>query len=173
MKKFTACLLAALCICFSLLPAAAEGTASAVVTLRSDIAGVDYTTPERIAVIESDSIVFNPDAFLSCIQINDCVGNIILEPLKAGRTYVVCLSFIAADGYTLPDELTEENFRIEGSDNCNVFICHKAFSGYREGALRDECIEVEAEITVDGNLFQRIIGKILDILLKIRSWSPY
>lgn len=173
MKKITALILAALCICFSVLPASAEETASAVITLRSDIAGVDYTQPERIAVIESDGIIFNPEAFLSCIQITDCVGNIILEPLKAGRTYVVCLSFIAADGYTLPDELTEDNFRIECSDNCNVFICHKAFSGYRQGAKRDECIEIEAEIRVDGIFLQRFIGKILDILLKIRSWSPY
>ena len=157
---------------FSFAAGAKEYDSVISITLNDDIAGFDYTAPERIAVITSDNVVFEADGDSSALQINDYAGNVYLDKLRPGRTYTFSYSITPADGFTIPDTLDDTNVNITCADGARVIYYAKAQGAYKDGKPTYSLL-LYTQVTVKGTAFQRIIGRILDFILKIKAWSLY
>ena len=158
-----ALVLAASVLAFSV---SAKEIENIVIEFSSDVSGLTYEDYDRIAVIKSDGLVCKN------LQINDYVGNVYLEEMKPGRTYTYSYTFTAAEGYALPETVDESNVTFLCDDSCTVWWYGKTV-GPRVDGVTQYSFSVSAEVTVDGNLFQRIFGRIADFFRKLLSWSPY
>ena len=174
MKKTIAFFLAFIMLfAFPLSSFAFEKADDISIRLTNDIAGLDYNDYEKIAIILSDSITYTNTLRYNCIQINDYAGNVYLEKMKPGRTYSVHLSFMPAEGFEFPEELTSSMVNIICEEGCTVWWWGKTVGTADDGVSKEYFLSVSAEITVKGNFFQRIFGRLADIFLKIKAWSPY
>lgn len=178
MKKIVSVLLVVLLAALSLMPfSAAEGRKTADVSVRlfSDLAGLDYRQPEKFAAPLSDGIEFNTFLGLDPVLVCDYAGNMYEGKIKAGRTYTVSVSFEAADGYELPSEISEKNVSVEKDGSIDMLYVSKTGGAYNiDGVMTPhEAVKITYMITVPSNAFQRLIGMLADLFLKIRSWSLY
>lgn len=151
---------------------AKEKIHSADIELKSNIAGLDYNDYEKIAIIKSDSIKFNDSKNCDCIILSDYAGNLYFDKLKPGRTYYIQYSFIATDGYELPESKDDLQLNTVCDKGCQEIwygIAHGTDSNYGPQLS----IMLNTKVTVDGNFFQRFFGKIADTILKIKAWAPY
>ncbi len=170
MKKALSVIFAALIIVFSLAPFAAAQENEEMITLHfhSDIAGADCTELEKLVTVESGNLVLTADnVFLS-----DHAGNRYYDKLKPGRNYSIYYEFAPAGGFEIPDVLDEGNYRAECDGGCTVWASLVS-KGVYGGGEEYSFILVYTEVTVDGNLFERIFGRIADWFVKLRAWSPY
>lgn len=168
MKKYLSVFMALICFISVLsMPVSAEQTVpNIIIEFHSDIGGLTYEDADKIAVIKSDGIVCDN------LQINDYAGNVYLDKMKPGRTYTFTYSFKADKGFELPDELSENNVSFICNEHSTVWWYGKTVGAYVDG--KRQCyLSVSAEITVDGNLFRRIFGRIADFFQKLCAWSPY
>lgn len=174
MKKFSSVFLI-VSILISLLTFnafAKEKISSADIELKSNVAGLDYNDYESLAIINSDNIKFNDSKNCDCIILSDYAGNLYFDKLKPGRTYYIQYSFIATDGYELPESKDDFQLNTVCDKGCQEIwygIAHGTDSNY-EPQLS---IMLNTKVTVDGNFFQRFFGKIADTILKIKAWAPY
>ena len=178
LKKSIGILLAVCILSCCLLPAAAAARPTGVITLKlkSDVAGCLYLNSDNFIEITSDNVVLNTNR-TAPVSVSDYAGTVNYCPLKAGRTYDVSYDLIAADGYELPDRLTDGDVQIECDKGVTVYSVQIA-----KANIRDESGEVKsfkgllirASVVVDSNNFlQRVFGYLYDICLKIRAWSLY
>lgn len=174
MKKFLSVTLALVCLLSALmLPVYAEEKEAKIsLTISSDICGLSYDEFEKLIEINNDCIKFSDTGRSDPINITDVVGNIYLDKFKAGRTYGICYNFVANDGYVIPDKISEEDISIICDPGVNEYW-HSVASGVDGSDCKCNYFFVWTEITVKGNFFQNLFGRIADFFLKIKSWSPY
>lgn len=174
MKKTLCILFAALLLILplSVCGFAADGGELIELTLFDDIAGYDYTTPEKFLRVDSGNVVFTDLERYSALQINDYVGDVYLEKLKPGRTYTFSWTFSPAEGHALPEKIDETNVVIDCANGAEVLYYNKTV-----GTGNDGCptyfFSLTTEVTVKGNTIQMIIGRLIDVIRKILAWSPY
>ena len=142
------------------------------IEFRSDISGLDYKDKDKLAIIHSDNIAFNSIDRFSPLQINDYVGDVYLDKLKPGRTYTFSYSFEAKDGYTIPENPGEDDVEFICGKGCKVWWYHRS-QGTDDNGCTCYFFDVYTEVTVDGNFFQLLFGRLTDSIRKLLSWSPY
>ena len=178
MKKMLSAALAACILLACLLPAAARAEADGPITLRinSNIAGRTETDYEQIVEILSPQVTYYNDRN-NAVSIANCAGGSEYAHMEAGRSYAVTCTLKAADGYTLPETLSDGDVAIECGKGAKVAYCKVAEMHVPNPDPRvDERVRVLriiATIVVDGNPIQRIIGWFKDVILKIKSWQLY
>ncbi|MBR4727860.1 MAG: hypothetical protein IK080_08230 [Clostridia bacterium] len=171
LKRSIAILLALCALGCCLLPAAAQQPTGTIrVHLRSDVAGLNEDDTDMLLTLSTDTV------YCSSVLIADYAGTQESGALVAGRTYTAYYSFKAADGYELPEALTEGDVEITCDKGVTVYAVQRTVSAVRNenGEMRDDpSVRIYAEIVVDGNPAQRIFGWIYDLILKIKAWSLY
>ena len=177
LKKAISVMLAVLSICFCLIPAYAGEPEDDVISVKLSSNVADYTEKDTDKFIEilSDNVVYSTRGD-TAVSVYNYAGTVYDGAVKAGRTYYVSYSLDAADGFTLPEELNDSNLKIECGKGVNVYSKQIVSATKKD----DEGIKVvyrgiyiQATVTVDGNIFQRIIGLISDLYIKARAWSLY
>lgn len=168
-----------LCVLFGCLalPCAAQ-TETDVISLRlnSDIAGCTRMDVDRLIEIHSPQVMLDPYGE-SPIYITSYVGAGEYAPMEAGRTYGISYTLVAADGYTLPEEIADGDVIVDCGKGVDVLHC-KIVEIRRPDSdqgvnVRTRALRVIASVVADSNVFQRIIGWIKDLILKISYWSLY
>lgn len=180
MLKKTVCALLALCVLSCcLLPASAAAlrpTGEIRLKLNSDVAGCLYLNSNNFIEILSDNVILNPDRDAP-VSVSDYAGTVYYCPLEAGRTYYVSYSLVAADGYVLPEKLSDGDVTIECGKGVTVYSVQITTKNVRndEGVIEtSKGLQIHASVVVDSNHFwERIFGFLYDIYLKIRAWSLY
>jgi hypothetical protein len=177
LKKIVSAVLAALIICLCMSPALAAEIKPDIISIKlsSDVNGYSENDFEKFIEIKSDNVVFssrhNPP-----ISVSDYAGTTYNGKVKSGRSYYISYYLDAAEGFTLPEKLDDSNISIECGKGADVFSKQIV-----TGTIKDDDgtsttvkgIMIQAKVTVDGNLIQRIIGLISDLYLKARAWSLY
>lgn len=170
MKKYISVFLAALLMMTALfIPVdAAEKIDSISFSFSNDLVGLTDKDIDSFKVETSDNVIFDDDPIL----VADYTGAAYLGEIRPGRTYYIYYDFVAADGYELPDEVNEENISIKCDDGVSVIWYGKTIGPYIDGKP-SEGLMFFTKLEAPGNFFQRLFGRIADIFLKIRAWSPY
>ena len=174
MKKVLSLFLAVLVMIpfFALTSSAENENEKIVIELRSDISGLCADDYEKLAQIKSGNIAFDTVDRDSPIIIADYAGNVYFDKMKPGRDYTIDYLFVPVNGYEIPDDINEKDIEFICPENCTVWWYGKAVGACVDG-VRSTYIMVYTEVRVDGNLFQNIFGRLADIFLKIKAWSPY
>lgn len=172
MKKTLSVLFAAvLLLCVSVPFAAADNGSDDIITIElfSDIAGLSYKDSDRIVKTDSDKIILRTENF----QISDYAGDVYLDKMKAGRTYYLNFEFVSSDDYIIPTELDAMNLTVSCADGVKE-MWKGIGTGYNSAdTSRYHVLMMSTVVKVDGNVFQRVLGSILDFFLKLSAWSPY
>ena len=160
-----------------LIPASAESDAGVIsVRLKSDVAGCLYLNSDNFIEILSDNVILDPYR-AAPVSVSDYAGTVDFCPLVAGRTYFVSYELVAADGFTLPEELTEDNIKIECDKGVTVLSTHITKKSIRneDGTMEtSQGLLIRSRLVVDSNHFyKRVFGFLYDVYLKIRAWSLY
>ena len=175
-KKTVAALLALCLLCLCALPAAALNDERISVRLNSDIGGLTEKDVEKIIEIKSDNVKYNTKPG-GPLTIADYAGTAVMGKLKAGRTYYLYYTMEPAEGFTMPEKLTDENLEIECEKGARVISAQIVTFAYRidENTIDHDSkgLMIHAAVVVDGNPLQRFFGIVYDIWLKIRAWSLY
>ncbi len=175
-NKILSVVLAVCLVCCCLLPAAAANETGVIrVKLHSDIAGLTVDDAEKLVELRSPNVVYRTGAG-SPVQISDYAGTAIFDAAVAGRTYYISCTLVAADGYTLPDALSDGDLEIECGKGASVISTQIVSADIRDesGVLVPfRGLMINAEVVADGNIFQRLIGMLHDLVLKIRAWSLF
>ena len=158
-----------------LLPAAAlVDDAPISVRLNSDVAGCTEADADKMIEIRSPQVVCRT-ARTDAIDITDAARFPPQAPMEAGRTYYVTYTLEAAEGYALPDALTDDELQIECGKG--VSVIYYRIVDYWVGSIAEpkteRVLEIVTKVVVDGTVLQRIIGWFSDLILKIRSWQLY
>lgn len=164
-------------LCCCALPAAAVRETGVIrVRLHSDIAGLtESDEPEKMIELLTDNVVYSYRA-AGPVSFADYAGTPVFDDLKAGRTYDLSYCLDAAEGYALPETIGEGDVQIECGKNVWVYSTQITTARIRndDGSFTTyKGLRIQAQVVVDGNIFQRIIGFLYDIYLKIRAWSLY
>ena len=175
MKKLLCIVLSAVfLISAAALPVSAQKKEEIIsVEFKSNIGGLSYLDSDKLAVIRSDNIVLSDTSLCDPVTTIDHAGSIYEGELKPGRTYCIQYYFDMKPGHEIPDELNENNVVTVCDSGCTVHWYGITQGMCRDGRTRCYHISFYTEVTVDGNLFQRIFGRIADWFLKLRAWSPY
>ena len=178
LKKTFSIFLAVFMLCCCLLPAVAADEPryeAYAVKLYSDIAGLTKKDVDRFIEIQCDNLVFAPRSD-GPVYIVDYAGTPEYGTLTAGRTYYIDYSLVAAEGSTLPETISTDDILFDCGKGVSVYHVAIVTSNKRldDGTFdRSKGLRIQASVLVDGNIFQRIIGAIHDIILKIKAWSLY
>ena len=178
MKKLISLTLAVCVLLGCLLPLASAQPEGGPIVLRvnSDVAGCTDKDAEKIIEIRSPQVTYypNPD---KPISIANYAGGGEYAHMEAGRNYAVTCVLQAAEGYTLPETLSDGDVVFDCGKGAKVVYCKIAEMHVPNPDPhvdeRVRVIRIVADIVVDGNPIQRIIGWFRDIILKIRSWQLY
>ncbi|MBQ6162966.1 MAG: hypothetical protein IK118_00655 [Clostridia bacterium] len=173
MKKMISVALA-LCLMFGclLLPAAAAQNDDVIcVRLHSDIAGCMSTDTDKLIEILSPQVKLYSD-----IHISNYAGASEYAHMDAGRQYYIVYTLDAAEGYELPETISDDQISIECGKGVSL-ISYKIVEIREAGTTLSEpthrALRIYANVIVDGSAIQRLVGWIRDIILKIRSWQLY
>lgn len=143
------------------------------IVLSDDVAGLTRDDdPGRFAAITSGDIEFTPVRTTDALAVYAYNGDTYFDELKAGRTYYIDYVFSPAPGHTFPEEFSDETVSVVCGEGCALLWYAKAVGNDGSDHMT-EFFCVHTRVTVKGNVVQRIIGKLLDLILKIRSWSLY
>ena len=177
LKKSLAVLLSMCAVLCCMLPAAAAQEDMGVirVTLHSDIAGLTENDTEKLIEIRSDNVVYTT---LPCgpVSISDYAGTMETGVVKAGRSYTIDYYLDPAEGYTLPETLTDGDVEIECGKGVTVISTQITTDARRDdngNFTNRRALHIYAVVVVDGSILQRIVGWLYDIYLKMRAWSLY
>ena len=162
-----------------LVPGFAQSGAGAIsLRLNSNVAGCTEADAEQLIEILSGPAVYYYAN--SCpVSVADYAGGSHTGPLEAGRTYTVTYTLAAAEGSALPEALSEGDLALDCGKGVTVVYSkiiemqnvdpHPA----QGAASTTRLLRIIANVTVDSNVLQRMIGWLKDIVLKIRAWSLY
>ena len=174
MKKWIALLMIACAlVCALLLPAAAQQETSVIsLRLNSNVAGCTREDAARLIEIRSGNV-----AMISTgewpIFIANAAGGTEGAHMDAGRKYTITYTLEAAEGYTLPETLSEGDVQIETGKGVTVLNCGVIRLATADGGEPVRALRINANVKVDGNAIQRFIGCLRDLILKIRSWQMF
>ena len=173
MKKWIAAVLA-ICL-FSgvlLLPAGAQQETGVIsLRLNSNVAGCTRENADRLIEIRSGNVVPGCGGERA-IFIANAAGGSEGAHMDAGRTYTITYTLGAAEGYTLPETLSDGDVQIETGQGVTVLNC-AVIRLATAGGETVRALRINANVKVDGNAIQRFIGWLRDLILKIRSWQLY
>ena len=175
-KKVLSVLLSLLIVCSCLLPAVALkecGTIS--VRLNSNIAGLTKNDVQKLIELRSDNVKYGIRTS-EPIGIANYAGSSENGKLVAGRSYTISYYLSAADGYVLPDQLSDSSLDISCGKGVSVISKSIVTSNIRlEDGSFDEVkgIRIFASVVVDGNFFQRLTGLFYDFFLKVKAFQLY
>ena len=180
MKKLL-CILLACCIFVSgtlLTSAESSQTDAIVLRLHSNVAGCTRADYEKLMEILSAQVQFRQWEHKQYpVDIENAASFSAQEEMTAGRTYYVTYYLAAADGYQLPDTLGAEDVVLQCDKGVEVILCgivdYYTSSATPLHGTTTRTLRIVAKVVVDGNIFQRIIGWLKDVILKIRSWQLY
>ena len=176
MKKTVSVLLTVCLLCFCLLPAAAAKEIGVIsLRLNSNIAGKTKNDVAQLIELRSDNVKYGIRTS-EPISFADYGGTSENGKLVAGRTYTARYYLSAADGYALPEQLSDSNLIIECGKGVTVISKSIVTSRIRvEDGSFDEVkgIQIFAKVVVDGNFFQRMIGVFYDLFLKVKAFQLY
>ena len=181
MKKTLSVLLAACLVCFCLIPAFAAGADETGdptdlgvirVKLNSNVGGYTDSEVDKLIEIKSGHVVCEKGVYFY-----DYAGTTILDDkIVAGRRYTADYILTAAPGYEMPASVDDLQVEIETEKGVTVIQTVVTTGKYRleNGEFETRhSLKIFVKVAVDGNVFQRLIGSIVDIVLKIRAWSLY
>ena len=161
------------------LPAAAQDETGPIsLRLNSDIAGCTRMDVDKLAEIRSPQVTWYPYGD-SPIFIANYAGGGEYAHMDAGRSYSITYTLVAAEGYTLPDEVSDGDVVFDCGKGVDVISCkiveiRRSDSDTAPGENpRVKALRVIAVVVVDGTAFQRIIGWFKDVIMKIKAWSLY
>lgn len=177
MQKRVASVITAVCLlCCCLTPAAAaEPVGEMRVRLHSDVAGRTRDDIADHIEILSDNLIIEPVRKWP-VSVYDYAGTPEFGRLKAGRIYYIYYDLVPAEGYVLPDNVADADLKIECGKGVSVYsvqIVKKAAREDTGAGGSDKGLMIYAAVTVDGSFFQRVVGRLYDIYLKIKAWSLY
>ena len=176
LKKSIALFLAVCAVCCCLLPAAAQAEIGPMaVKLNSNIAGCTNRDVDQLIELESDNIILSTRD-KEPVYIVDYAGTSVSGEVVAGRTYFAYYVLEAAEGYALPDALEEGDISIACGKGVSVISTQIVTAPTKIDGVWVESfrgLRIYAKVLVDGSFFQRLIGRIHDVILKIRAWSLY
>ena len=162
--------------CLALPCAAQDETGPISLRLNSDIAGCTRMDVDKLIEIRSPQVTFYPYGD-SPIRIANYAGGSEYAHMDAGRTYDITYTLVAAEGYTLPEEISDGDVVFDCGKGVDVVYCKVVEIRLPDSAAgenaRVKALKIIANVVVDGTAFQRIIGWCKDVILKIRSWSLY
>lgn len=147
-------------------------TAKLSVTINSDISGLTCDDLEKLIVINDDSLKLADTGRTDPVLISDYAGNICFDKLKPGRKYYIDYSFVANDGYSIPDTVTDDMVEIMTDSGVEVLWYSRTIGTDADGN-RCNYISLNTKVTVKGNFLQNLFGTIADFFLKLSAWSPY
>ena len=143
------------------------------IVLSNDIAGSVWgDDAEKFAEIVSGDIMFTPAPTTDCVAVYAYNGDPYFNALKAGRTYYIDYVFSPLPGCTFPEEFSDETFSVVCGEGCTLLWYGKTVGNDGSDNMT-EFLSVHTRVTVKGNTVQRLIGKLLDLFLKLRSWCLY
>ena len=171
MKKTLSCLMALLFIILCFPAASALTVRDMTAELFSDVAGATDKETERFIIL-SDGLVPNTVTGVP-VSVYDCIGTPYFDKLKPGRSYTVYYSILPADGYEFPDEVSLDNMTVKCSKGNVVYWCGKTHGLPDDTGRIRQSVEIYATLRVDGNAFQLFFGRLIELFMKIRNWSPY
>ena len=178
MKKLISAALAACLLLTCLLPIAAAQSEETPISLRlnSDIAGCTDKDVDKIIEIRSPQVVPYVDGNGNGpIHIANYAGGTEYAHMDSGRTYTISYTLVAADGYELPEEISENDIAFDCGKGVTVVYCKTAEMHIQNPDphvdARVRVLRIMANVVVDGTVIQRVIGWIKDVILKIRSWQ--
>lgn len=175
-KAIFAVFLAVITVCGCLFTVAEGKEIDAIsVKLNSSIAGMKNTDVQGLIEIKSDNVVFD-NRFNEPVSVADYAGTVEFGSFVAGRTYYVSYYLSAAEGFTLPDSISDVDVDIECGKGVRIISTQITHGRYRldDGTFEDaKGLRIYAGVTVDGNVFRRIVGFFHDVILKIKAWSLY
>ena len=177
MKKLLSLTLILCVLLGCLLPTASAAEKEPIVLrVNSDVAGCTEKDAEKIIEIRSPQVTYYQNGG-SLISIANYAGGGEYAHMEAGRNYTVTCTLQAAEGYTLPETLSDGDVVFDCGKGAKVVYCKIAEMHVPNPDPhvdeRVRVIRIIADIVVDGNPLQRIIGWIRDIILKIRSWQLF
>ena len=176
MKKVISVLLGLLIVCSCLLPAAAlQDCGTISVRINSDIAGLTKDDVQKLIELRSDNVKYGIRTS-EPVSFSNYAGTSENGKLVAGRTYTAHYYLTAADGYVLPEQLTDSNLVIDCGKGVTVYSKSIVTSNVRlaDGSFDEtKGIQIYAKIVVDGNFFQRMIGVFYDLFLKVKAFQLY
>lgn len=175
-KKVLSVLLSLLIVCACLLPALAlQDCGTISVRLNSDIAGLTKNDVQKLIELRSGNVKYGIRTS-EPVSFSDYGGSSENGKLVAGRTYTAHYYLTAADGYALPEQLTDSNLVIDCGKGVTVYNKAIVTSNVRlaDGSFDEvKGIRIYAKIVVDGNFFQRMIGLFYDFYLKVKAFQLY
>ena len=181
MKKAVCVALAALTLLFCLLPAAAQETEAlptGPIRLRvhSDVAGRTEEDADALVEILSGHVVFREDGVYP-VSISNIIGETENGRMAPGREYTIIFTFVAEEGYALPDKLAAGDVTFECGRGAQIASCRVADFAVRGAPPRSDArlraLQIYTVVVTDSSVFQRIVGLLQDLWLRIRAWSLY
>ena len=181
MKKTVSVVLAAVLLLCCLLPAAAQETESLPVgairlRVHSDVAGCTEKDADRLIEILSGHVVFREGGIYP-VSISNVIGESENGQMAPGRQYTIIFTFVAEEGYALPDALAEGDVTFECGKGARIASCRVADFAIPGAPPRSperlRALQIYAVVVTDSNVFQRLVGIFKDLWLKIRAWSLY
>ncbi len=153
-----------------------EAESPIILRINSDVAGCTENDTEKIIEIRSPQVTYYNNGSTP-ISIDSYAGSGVHSPMEAGRNYAVHCTLQAAEGYTLPETLSDGDVVFDCGKGAKVVYCQIAEMHVPNPDPhvdeRVRVLRIIADIVVDSNPLQRIIGWIRDVILKIRSWQLY
>ena len=178
MKKTLSVLLAA-CLLLCCTPVFAAGSPAAVgavrLRVRSDIAGCTRNHYTDIVEILSGNVAYDTSGD-GPVFIANYAGAGEYAHMDAGRTYDITCTLVAAEGYALPDPADGLDLQIDCGKGATVISAEIVSVNRRTDdgqTVPFRGLRIFARVTVDGTVFQRIVGWFTDLILKIKAWSLY
>lgn len=166
MKKILSAALAVLFICFAAFPCTAMAKQAVISALFNDeLEGMSDADCRKFADLSGGDLVMQDDR----VWVYDYTNMPYFDKMKPGRTYYVEFEFLKADGCEFPEELTKENVDFRCGEHNEIVWYHYAGSSKEPHKVLYVC----EKVVIDGNIFQRLFGRIADFFLKVRAWSPY
>lgn len=131
---------------------------------RSDIGGCSQEDTDSFVSDVSGGV------HLKEVTVYNAASETFEGELKPGRKYYFYFVFAADDGFVLPDKTDGVKLSAVTDDGCEV-----VWSGVTVGYGKDDphYFEVHTVTVTDGNFIQHFVGKICDIILRLKTWSPY
>ncbi len=180
MKKTISLTLAVVFLLGCLLPMASALPECGQISLRlhSDIAGCTEKDVDQIMEILSPQVIgYVNKSGNGPIDIANYAGGPEYAHMEAGRSYTITYMLTAAEGYELPEELADGDVVFDCGKGVDVVYCKVASMHVSNPDPhvdeRIRVLRIMANVVVDGNPLQRVIGWFRDIILKIRSWQLY
>ena len=158
-------------ICF-VLTAAAAGEAAGSLYIHSDIANLTENDREKLLTVEELPLAFC-ETGAPAVLIADAAGTQTTKRIVAGRTYTICFTLVPVGGYVLPETVDNSTFSVRCGKGASLVSVGKVRFPQAQDEANQEGVQIIAQVRADGNLWERLFGKVADLWLKVRAWSVY